>query len=233
MMSPWDVNDVSSAQEEPAGGGVLFGTPPDPVDVTNRGERNPVYKDASIPAAPSAAISTGNGATPRPSSASARPPGAGVIRKAVTADVVAIQQLINGFAEQDLMLHRSLSELYENVRDFYVVEEDGGVVGCGALHVTWKDLAELKSLAVAEHAQGRGYGRALIRACMDEARALGVARIFALTYVPQLFEKMGWARQDKASLPRKVWTECIHCPKFPDCGEIAVTYDVPPLESAS
>ncbi|MGC8668833.1 MAG: N-acetyltransferase [Chthonomonadales bacterium] len=151
----------------------------------------------------------------------------GVIRKAVTGDVVAIQHLVNGFAERGLMLHRSLSELYENLRDFHVVVENETVVGCAALHVTWKDLAELKSLAVAENCQGRGYGRSLILACMQEAGDLGVARVFALTYVPHLFEKMGWARQDKASLPRKVWTECIHCPKFPDCGEIAVIYEVP------
>jgi amino-acid N-acetyltransferase len=144
------------------------------------------------------------------------------LRKARTVDVPAMQRLINGFADRGAMLHRSLTELYENIRDFFVIEEAGEVVGCAALHVSWKDLAELKSLAVAEAAQGRGYGRRLIQACVDEAGEIGIARVFALTYVPELFVKMDFQVVDKALLPRKVWTECVYCPKFPDCGEIAV-----------
>lgn len=150
--------------------------------------------------------------------------GVGRLRKAKTRDVLAMQRLINGFADKGAMLHRSLSELYENVRDFYVVEEEEEVVGCAALHVSWKDLAELKSLAVAEEKQGRGYGRQLIQACTEEAEDIGIARVFALTYVPELFVKMGYSVVDKAQLPRKVWTECVYCPKFPDCGEVAVLY---------
>ena len=146
----------------------------------------------------------------------------GVLRKARTSDALAMQGLINGFADKGAMLHRSLSELYENIRDFFVVEEAGVVVGCGALHVSWKDLAELKSLAVAEAAQGRGYGKLLIRACVEEAEEIGLSRVFALTYVPALFVKAGFQEVDKAMLPRKVWTECVYCPKFQDCGEIAV-----------
>lgn len=152
----------------------------------------------------------------------------GTLRKARTTDVIAMQRMINGYADRGAMLHRSLSELYENVRDFFVVEDAGEIVGCAALHVSWKDLAELKSLAVSEAHQGRGYGRALIGACMDEAHDIGVEKVFALTYVPELFEKLGFARTDKALLPRKVWTECVYCPKFPDCGEIAVIYQRPP-----
>lgn len=144
------------------------------------------------------------------------------MRKARTGDVMAMQKLINGFADRGAMLHRSLSELYENLRDFFVIEEAGQVLGCAALHVSWNDLAELKSLAVAEAAQGRGHGRRLIQACMNEAEELGIARVFALTYVPELFAKQGFQVVDKALLPRKVWTECVYCPKFPDCGEIAV-----------
>src|SRR5215212_8764014 len=120
------------------------------------------------------------------------------LRKARTADVLAMQRLINAFADQGAMLHRSLSELYENIRDFFVVEEEGEIAGCGALHVCWKDLAELKSLAVAEEKQGRGYGRLLVQACVDEAAVVGVSKVFALTYVPELFEKMGFVRTDKA-----------------------------------
>lgn len=148
--------------------------------------------------------------------------GTGTLRKARTTDAQAMQRLINGYADKGAMLHRSLSELYENIRDFFVVEEAGQIVGCAALHVSWKDLAELKSLAVAEASQGRGYGKRLIQACVDEAREIGLSRVFALTYVPLLFVKSGFQEVDKAMLPRKVWTECVYCPKFPDCGEIAV-----------
>jgi len=149
-----------------------------------------------------------------------------ILRAATTADVPAIQRLVNSYADRGLMLPRSLSQLYENVRDFTVVEEDCVVVGCAALHVSWKDLAELKSLAVAEGSQGRGYGRMLIEACVREARPLGASRVFALTYVPELFEKLGFERVDKALLPRKVWTECVYCPKFADCTEVAVVKEV-------
>ncbi|MCL5283868.1 MAG: N-acetyltransferase [Armatimonadetes bacterium] len=150
----------------------------------------------------------------------------GRLRKARTGDVSAIQKLINGYAEQDAMLPRSLSELYENIRDFYVIEETGAIVGCAALHVSWKDLAELKSLAVEAKSQGKGYGRLLVNACIGEAGELGLERVFALTYVPEMFEKMGWTQIDKALLPRKIWTECVYCPKFPHCGEVAVLFEV-------
>jgi amino-acid N-acetyltransferase len=147
------------------------------------------------------------------------------LRRAVPSDVPAMQRLINGFAQREMMLPRSLSQLYENIRDFFVVAEGDEVVGCVALHVSWKDLAELKSLAVADTHQGHGYGRRLIEACMEDAGRMGLERVFALTYVPGLFEKAGFARIDKALLPRKVWTECVFCPKFSDCTEVAVVRD--------
>ncbi len=152
--------------------------------------------------------------------------GTGRLRRARTGDVLAMQQIINGFADRDAMLHRSLSQLYENIRDFFVIEEAGKIVGCAALHVNWRDLAELKSLAVEDEAQGRGYGRALIEACLVEAEEIGIARVFALTYVPKLFAKTGFQIVDRSVLPRKVWTECVYCPKFPDCGEIAVMHGI-------
>lgn len=148
------------------------------------------------------------------------------LRKARTGDVLAMQRLINDFADKGAMLHRSLSELYENIRDFFVIEEAGEILGCAGLHVSWRDLAELKSLAVAERAQGRGFGRRLIAACVQEAEEIGLERVFALTYVPDLFVKMDFQVVDKAVLPRKVWTECVFCPKFPDCGEVAVLIGV-------
>ncbi len=145
-----------------------------------------------------------------------------MIRKAVVADAEAIQQLVNSFAEKNAMLPRALSTIYENIRDFVVMEEDGRVVGCCAMHVNWGDLGEIRSLAVDENTQGKGYGKQLVQVCLNEARELGLPSIFALTYVPDFFEKLGFHRIDKAELPRKIWTECINCPKFPDCGEEAV-----------
>ena len=145
-----------------------------------------------------------------------------MIRRAKIADVGEIQKLVNSFAAKNAMLPRALSTIYENVRDFYVADEDGRVVGCCALHVTWGDLAEVKSLAVDENTQGKGYGRLLVEKCLEDARGLGVPRAFALTYIPDFFEKLGFARIDKATLPHKIWSECINCPKFPDCEEEAV-----------
>ena len=146
-----------------------------------------------------------------------------MIRRAKIADVKDIQRLVNWFAAKNAMLPRALSTIYENIRDFYVADEDGRVVGCCALHVTWGDLAEVKSLAVEENTQGKGYGKLLVEKCLEDARELGVPRAFALTYVPGFFEKLGFSLVDKATLPHKIWSECINCPKFPDCGEEAVT----------
>ena len=151
---------------------------------------------------------------------------AAILRKARMADAPAIQRLITLFAARDEMLHRSLGEIYESIRNFFVVEEQGEIVACGALQVSWGNLAEIKSLAVAEAHQGQGLGRRLVLACLEEGRALGLATLFALTYKPVFFEKLGFRVVDKATLPHKVWNECIRCPKFPDCGEIAVVLDL-------
>lgn len=145
-----------------------------------------------------------------------------MIRKARIPDAIEIQKLINSFAEKDQMLPRALSAIYENLRDFFVLDKDGRVVGCGALHIAWEDLAEVKSLAIADEAQQQGLGKALVEACLDEARELGIPTVFALTYIPGFFEKLGFHRVDKGTLPHKIWSECINCPKFPDCAEEAV-----------
>lgn len=144
------------------------------------------------------------------------------IRKAKIVDVPALQGLINSFADRGELLHRSLNELYENLRDYFVTEESGEVVACCALHISWEDLAEIKSLVVSEAAQGQGLGADLLRACLAEARELGMCKVFALTYKPGFFEKNGFVRVDKSQLPQKIWTECVCCPKFPDCGEEAL-----------
>jgi amino-acid N-acetyltransferase len=149
------------------------------------------------------------------------------VRRARLADAPEIQRLITHFAAQDEMLHRSLGEVYENLRDFYVAAEpDGRVVGCGALHICWSHLAEVKSLAVDQAAQGRGVGRMIVEACLAEARELGLRQVFALTYRPGFFERCGFRVVDKAALPHKVWNECIRCPKFVGCTEIAVLFDL-------
>jgi amino-acid N-acetyltransferase len=145
-----------------------------------------------------------------------------MIRKAQVKDIKQIQELINGFARQDIMLARSLNELYENIRDFWVKEEKGKVSGCAALHISWDDLAEIKSVAVAKRSQGRGFGRQLISACLEEASRLGAKKVFVLTYKPEYFRKFGFKRVAHSSLPHKVWAECINCCKFPNCQEIAL-----------
>lgn len=144
------------------------------------------------------------------------------VEKANIGDVTAMHRMINYFADRDEMLPRPLSEMYENIRDYFVIREAGHLVGCAALHVMWSDLAEVKSVAVAEGSQRHGIGRLLVNACLQEAREIGLPTIFCLTYKPAFFQRFGFTEVDKMQLPRKVWTECYHCPKFPDCGEVAM-----------
>lgn len=145
-----------------------------------------------------------------------------MIRKAQVKDIKPIQELINSFAKLDIMLARSLNELYENIRDFWVIDEKGKIIGCAAMHISWDDLAEIKSLAVAKKYQGEGKGQELINACLKEALSLGAKKVFVLTYKPEYFKKLGFKRVKNASLPHKIWAECINCSKFPNCQEIAL-----------
>jgi amino-acid N-acetyltransferase len=146
------------------------------------------------------------------------------IEKAAIQDVIQIHKLVNAFAERGEMLPRPLSEIYENMRDFYVAREAGKVIACAALHISWSDLAEVKSLAVSEEYRHKGLGEELVKICLDEARALGIPTVFALTYVKPFFQKCGFAEEDKATLPHKIWGECYRCPKFPNCDESALLY---------
>ncbi len=145
-----------------------------------------------------------------------------MIRKALIQDIKQIQSLINYFAKKDIMLPRSLNELYDNIRDFWVFEDEHKVIGCCALHVCWQDLAEIKSLAVDKSKQRMGIGKKLVDACIAEAKEMGASKIFALTYQPGFFKKFAFKKTSTASLPHKVWAECINCPKFPDCQETAM-----------
>jgi len=145
-----------------------------------------------------------------------------MIRKAKIKDIKKIQELINSFARQDIMLARSLNELYENIRDFWVVEKNGKIIGCAAMHISWDDLAEIKSVAVARKNHGKGIGRELVEACLKEAVDLGANKVFVLTYKPGYFKKFGFKRVKNATLPHKIWAECINCCKFPNCQETAL-----------
>jgi amino-acid N-acetyltransferase len=144
--------------------------------------------------------------------------------KARVSDVPQMHKLINSLADKGEMLARSLSEIYENIRDYFVVRQGERVIACVALHVSWSDLAEIKSLVVAEDCQQQGVGARMMEACIREAKGLGIPTIFCLTYKPAFFEKFGFSQVDKAELPRKVWGECFRCPKFPDCDEVALIY---------
>lgn len=167
-------------------------------------------------------------AAPTPDAASLRP----AVRRATVHDAQQIHDLINFWAARGDMLPRTLGETYEHLRDFFVIADGDVVVACVALHITWADLAEVKSLAVREDRQTGGYGTALVRACLAEGRALGLDRLFALTYRPGFFERLGFAQVDVMTLPRKVWNECYRCPKFPGCNEIAMTIDLAPTSAA-
>lgn len=149
-----------------------------------------------------------------------------MVRKAVIPDARDIHRLLLGYARDGLLLSRSLAEIYESIRDFYVYEADGKVVGTAALNICWENLAELRSLAVHPDYNGRGAGRDLVQACLEEARQLGIHRVFALTYKQVFFEKLGFAVIEKSELPHKIWGDCMKCAKFPDCDEIALSIEL-------
>ncbi|MFC1930458.1 N-acetyltransferase [Chloroflexota bacterium] len=148
------------------------------------------------------------------------------VEKAKISDIPEMHRAINHFAQKGEMLARSLSELYENIRDYFVVREEDKVVGCGALHISWNDLAEIKALAVYENKQKFHIGTAIVKAGLKEAKKLGIPTVFCLTYKPEFFEKCGFHRVELEQLSRKVWGECQRCPKFPHCDEIALVINI-------
>ena len=148
------------------------------------------------------------------------------VRSAKISDVTAINALINSYAERDRMLFRSMADIYENLQTFIVAELDETIVGCCALEVIWSDLAEIKSLAIDEAYKGKGIGRGLVVAAVEQAAKLGVPKIFALTLEPAFFEKSGFDIVEKEALPMKVWSDCARCSKQQNCDEIAVVKKV-------
>lgn len=149
-----------------------------------------------------------------------------IFRKATFSDVESILKLINGYAEQGLMLARSRNTLYEGLREFVLAEEDGEVVGVAALHLVWDELAEIRALAVHPRKIKSGIGRAIVERLTEEAKELGVKTLFALTYQPGFFRKLDFKEVEKDSVPQKMWKECINCPKFPNCDEIAMVKEL-------
>ena len=145
-----------------------------------------------------------------------------IVRKAKAHDADRILTLVNDLAAQQIMLPRSPVAIVENIRDFVVAEVEGEFAGCGALHVVWSDLAEVRSIAVEPKAQGKGIGKRMLEWLIKDALELELARIFAFTYVPGFFEKMDFAIVEHGDLPHKVFSDCLNCPKFNRCDEIAM-----------
>ena len=146
-----------------------------------------------------------------------------MIRKAILQDARQIHKLLLVYAKDGLVLPRSLMDIFEAIRDFYVFVDEDQVIGAAALNICWEDLAEVRSLVVNEGQAGRGIGRHLVEACIAEARQLGIGRVFALTYQQKFFEKLGFEVIEKSELPQKIWGDCIKCAKFPECDEIALS----------
>ena len=144
------------------------------------------------------------------------------VDRAKVSDANSVHRLISHFADRGEVLPRALSEIYEGIRDYFVVRKEGRVIACAALQVTWVDLAEIRSLAVDEQAQSQEIGSKLVQACLEEAKELGIPRVFCLVRKPAFFEKHGFQLIDKKELPQKVWADCYRCPKFPDCDEVAL-----------
>ncbi|KXK31703.1 MAG: N-acetyltransferase [Candidatus Omnitrophica bacterium] len=151
------------------------------------------------------------------------------IRPAEVGDIQGIKALIDPHVETGIMLPKTLTQLYESVRDFQVCVEDQRVIGAGALHVLWEDLAEIRSLGVHPDCHGQGVGKAIGKALLEDAARLGVGRVFALTYATQFFQSLGFRVIDKNLLPRKVWSDCVNCHKFPLCDEVAMIKDFRPF----
>ncbi len=146
-----------------------------------------------------------------------------MIRKAKVQDIQSIRKLVEPYGKTGAMLPISLAELYDRLRSYFIYEDGtDGIVGTAALHVTWDDLAEIRSLAVAKPYKGRGIGKELVAECLAEAQSLGVGRVFVLTYVPEFFARVGFQEFDKNKLPHKIWSECLKCVKFPGCDETAM-----------
>ncbi len=149
-----------------------------------------------------------------------------MVRKAHLSDVQDICEIVETFAKRGEMLHRSASDICSSLRDFFVYEENGKIVGTCALQIASPEIGEVRSLAVRSGHTGRGIGRKLVTACLEEAIELGIKKVFALTYKPGFFKKLDFRCVSKEVLPHKIWGDCIKCVKFPNCDENAVIIEL-------
>ncbi|MDR2884425.1 MAG: N-acetyltransferase [Deferribacteraceae bacterium] len=145
-----------------------------------------------------------------------------MIRAATIKDAKSIQTVVNAFATKGQMLVLSVNDVYEKIFEYFVYEVDGAIVGVCALHPTWEDIAEIRSLAVNSNYQKHGIGRQLVASQLDRAREMGFEKVFTLTYQEEFFSKLGFGVVTKDVLPKKMWTDCLKCVKYPDCDEIAM-----------
>lgn len=144
------------------------------------------------------------------------------VRRAAIRNIHDVLDLINAYAADGVMLPRTEFEISENVRDFWVAYDEDVLLGCGALHFYTPTTAEVRSLAVRDDAKHRGVGRAIVEKLEEEARENDLEAIFAFTYVPGFFHKLGFEETERGELPLKAWKDCLRCPKFQNCDEIAV-----------
>ena len=149
-----------------------------------------------------------------------------MVRKAKPSDVPAIHHLVHFYAQKGDLLPRTLEELYQRVRDFHVFDHGEQIAGVCSLFMYGPDLAEIRSLAVQPEFEGKGIGRAVTEACLSEARGILIKRVFALTYTPVFFERLGFRIVKKIELPEKIWKDCLKCSKFFHCDEVAVLLEL-------
>lgn len=150
------------------------------------------------------------------------------IRPARLSDVPQISELVAYYARQRDLLPRPVADIYQSIREWMVAEIDGQVVACASLLIMWGDLAEVRSLAVKPGFQGRGIGQAVVRALIEDARRMGIPTVFCLTRAVKFFSGLGFTVTERDRFPRKVWKDCIHCPLFANCDEVAMIYTVTP-----
>jgi amino-acid N-acetyltransferase len=148
------------------------------------------------------------------------------IREATVNDTDRIIEMINYYSQKGMMLPKTPYKIYSTIQNFFVAEIDGKVVGCVSISVLWKDIAEICSLAVAPDELGHGTGKKLIAKCIEKAKKLQLQKLVALTYQDKFFDKMGFKLENKDHFPRKLWRECLECPKLENCDELAYVYDL-------
>ncbi|MDV0446285.1 Amino-acid acetyltransferase [Methanosarcinaceae archaeon Ag5] len=149
-----------------------------------------------------------------------------MIRKAKMSDVYEIKALINSYATEGCMLPRSLDSLYTTIRDFMVFEENGHIIGCCGIHPDWEDLGEVVSFAVVRGRTRQGIGTELLDACIEDAKTVGMNRLFVLTSSPLFFERKGFTQIKKDELPWKIWADCVNCSKYPDCDSASLIMEI-------